>query len=237
MKNAKRQTPREPAKRSAGGSRATAAARSPKSASPKPASNRAARAAERREAIIAAGLEEFIARGFAATRLDDVAKRAGVAKGTIYLYFQDKEALFQQLIRSAVAPVIDRLAAPPLAGRSAREMFESFAETVAHDVVATRRGDLLRLFIAEGSRFPALAEFYYREVIARGMAGMRALIQHGITRGEIRNQALAQFPQLMVAPAIAAVIWHGLFERLSPLDTAAMLRVHIDLIFGERRTT
>lgn len=214
---------------------ARTASPSPKAASPKPPSNRAARAAERREAIIAAGLEEFIARGFAATRLDDVAKRAGVAKGTIYLYFQDKEALFQELIRSAVAPVIDRLAAPPVAGRSAREMFENFAETVAHDVVATRRGDLLRLFIAEGSRFPALAEFYYREVVARGMAGMRALIQYGIARGEIREPALAQFPQLMVAPAIAAVIWHGLFERLSPLDTAAMLRVHIDLIFGEVR--
>lgn len=229
--------PKEQAKRltKAGGAASTAL-QPPKAASPKPPSNRATRAAERREAIIAAGLEEFIARGFAATRLDDVARRAGVAKGTIYLHFEDKEALFQELIRSAVAPVIDRLAAPPAAGRSAREMFESFAETVAHDVVATRRGDILRLFITEGSRFPALAEFYYREVVARGMAGMRALIQYGITRGEIRNQALAQFPQLMVAPAIAAVIWHGLFERLSPLDTAAMLRVHIDLIFGEERT-
>lgn len=228
-----RAQPERPTK--AGGA-ARAVSSAPKAASPKPASKRAARAAERREAIIAAGLEEFIARGFAATRLDDVAKRAGVAKGTIYLHFQDKEELFQELIRSAVAPVIERLAAPPVAGRSAREMFESFAETIAHDVVATRRGDLLRLFIAEGSRFPALAEFYYREVIARGMAGMRALIQYGIARGEIRNPALAQFPQLMVAPGIAAVIWHGLFERLSPLDTAAMLRVHIDLIFAERRT-
>jgi AcrR family transcriptional regulator len=236
MKDAKHRMPKAKAERPA---KARGAARtappSPKAAFPKPASNRAARVAGRREAIIAAGLEEFIARGFAATRLDDVAKRAGVAKGTIYLHFQDKEALFQELIRSAVAPVIDRLASPPAAGRSAREMFESFAETVAHDVVATRRGDLLRLFIAEGSRFPALAEFYYREIVARGMAGMRALIQYGIARGEIRNEALAQFPQLMVAPAIAAVIWHGLFDRLSPLDTAAMLRVHIDLIFGERR--
>jgi AcrR family transcriptional regulator len=236
MENAKPRRRKEGAERPAK-ARGAAGAASPKAASPKPPSNRAARAAERREAIIAAGLEEFIARGFAATRLDDVAKRAGVAKGTIYLHFQDKEALFQELIRSAVAPVINRLAAPPAAGRSAREMFESFAETVAHDVVATRRGDLLRLFIAEGSRFPALAEFYYREVIARGIAGMRALIQYGIARGEIRNEALAQFPQLMVAPAIAAVIWHGLFERLSPLDTAAMLRVHIDLIFGEERAT
>jgi AcrR family transcriptional regulator len=235
MKNAK-SAPQKVGKRAPARPRGAARAASPSpKAAPKPPSNRAARAAERREAIIAAGLEEFIARGFAAARLDDVARRAGVAKGTIYLHFTDKEALFQELIRAAVVPVLDRLAAPPVAGRSAREMFEGFAETIAHEVVATRRGDILRLFLTEGSRFPALAEFYYREVIARGMAGMRALIQYGITRGEIREPALAQFPQLMVAPAIVAVIWHGLFERLSPLDTMAMLRVHIDLIFGERR--
>src|SRR5438105_9068856 len=83
-------------------------------------SNRAARAAERRQAIIEAALDEFVARGFAATRLDDVAKRAGVAKGTIYLHFKDKEALFQELIRTALVPLIDRLAAPPPAGGSVR---------------------------------------------------------------------------------------------------------------------
>ena len=88
--------------------------------SAKPPSGRAARAAERRQAIIEAALDEFVARGFAATRLDDVAKRAGVAKGTIYLHFKDKEALFQELIRTALVPLIGRLAAPPPAGGSVR---------------------------------------------------------------------------------------------------------------------
>jgi AcrR family transcriptional regulator len=212
-----------------------AAPASPKVASPKPPSNRASRAAERREAIIEAGLEEFVARGFAATRLDDVAKRAGVAKGTIYLHFADKEALFQELVRTALVPLINRLATPPAAGGSARAMIESFAETFARDVVATRRGDILRLLIAEGARFPSLADFYYREVVSRGMAAMRALLEYGIARGEIRDTALAQFPQLIAAPAIVAVIWQGLFGRHAPLDAMAMLRVHIDLIFGERR--
>src|SRR5882724_13399352 len=71
-----------------------------------PSMTRGVRAQERREAIIAAALDEFIARGFAATRLDDVAKRAGVAKGTIYLHFADKEALFQEIIRSVLSPVV-----------------------------------------------------------------------------------------------------------------------------------
>src|SRR5260221_7139907 len=99
-----------------------AAARTPKIVSPKvvpakPASNRAERAAERRSAIIEAAMDEFIARGFAATRLDDVAKRAGVAKGTIYLHFKDKEALVEELIRTAIVPLANGLpAGPPPAG-------------------------------------------------------------------------------------------------------------------------
>src|SRR5882672_7129741 len=78
-----------------------------------PASNLAERAAERRDAIVEAAMDEFIARGFAATRLDDVAKRAGVAKGTIYLHFKDKESMFEELIRTAIVPLVSRLSAPP----------------------------------------------------------------------------------------------------------------------------
>src|SRR6186713_2829067 len=73
-----------------------------------PASNRATRAAERRAAIVEAAMEEFIARGFAATRLDDIAKRAGVAKGTIYLHFKDKESMFEELVRTVIVPVVAR---------------------------------------------------------------------------------------------------------------------------------
>src|SRR5882724_7612400 len=158
-----------------------AAARTPKMVSAKvepakPAANRAERAAERREAIIAAAMDEFIAQGFAATRLDDVAKRAGVAKGTIYLHFKDKEALFEELIRTAIVPLVSRLvAAPPAAGASVRDMIERFATAFIHDVVTTRRGDIIRLIVAEGPRFPAVADFYYREVVSKGLAGMRAL--------------------------------------------------------------
>ena len=83
----------------------------------KPASDRAERAAERRGAIVEAAMEEFIARGFAATRLDDVAKRAGVAKGTIYLHFKDKESMFEELIRTAIVPMVSRLWAHAAAAR------------------------------------------------------------------------------------------------------------------------
>ena len=217
-----------------------AQAKSSKVVSPKvkPVSNRAERAAERREAIIEAAMDEFIARGFAATRLDDVARRAGVAKGTIYLHFKDKESMFEELIRTAIVPMINRLwATQPQPGASVRDMVEGFAKTFIEEVATTRRGDLVRLIVAEGPRFPAVADFYYREVVSRGLGGMRALIELGIARGEIKQKNLARFPQIMVAPALIAVIWQSLFSRHAPLDALEMFRVHLDLIFGERRTT
>jgi AcrR family transcriptional regulator len=204
---------------------------------PRPASNRAERAAERRAAIVEAALEEFIAQGFTATRLDDVARRAGVAKGTIYLHFKDKETLFEELIRTAIVPLIGRLAAPPSASGSVRDALEGFAKAFIQEVATTRRGDIIRLIVAEGPRFPAIADFYYREVVSRGLAAMRALIELGIARGEIRFPELARFPQIVVAPAMIAVIWKSLFERHSPLDANEMLRVHLDLIFGKRSTS
>jgi AcrR family transcriptional regulator len=201
------------------------------------ASSRAERAAERRQAIVDAALDEFIARGFTATRLDDVAKRAGVAKGTIYLHFKDKEALFEELIRTAIVPVVDRLTTPPPMTGSVRDALEAFAMTFIREVATRRRADIIRLIIAEGPRFPAIADFYYREVISRGLAAMRALIQIGVARGEISQKQLERFPQIVVAPAIVAIVWKSLFERHAPLDANEMLRVHLDLIFGQRSAT
>jgi AcrR family transcriptional regulator len=203
----------------------------------RPAANRAEKSAERRAAIVEAAMEEFTARGFAATRLDDIATRAGVAKGTLYLHFKDKESMFEELIRTAMVPLIGRLAAPPPIAGPVRDAVERFAETFIREIVATRRGDIIRLIVSEGPRFPAIADFYFREVVSKGMAGMSALIQLAITRGEIKHRELAQFPQLVIAPAIVAVIWQSLFASHAPLDGLAMFKVHLDLIFGERRTT
>jgi AcrR family transcriptional regulator len=213
------------------------APRPAKASSSEPSSSRAERAAGRRQAIIDAALDEFISRGFTATRLDDIAQRAGVAKGTIYLHFKDKESMFEELIRTALVPLIGRLHAPPAVGGSVRDAIEGFARTFVQEVASTRRGEIVRLIVAEGPRFPSIADFYYREVVSRGFAAMRALIELGVARGEIKQKNLARFPQILVAPALIAVIWQSLFGRHAPLDATAMLGVHLDMIFGERRTT
>jgi AcrR family transcriptional regulator len=224
----------EPAHRT---SRAGARKIAASEATPAQAQNRAARTAERRAAIVEAAMEEFIARGFAATRLDDVAKRAGVAKGTLYLHFKDKESMFEELIRTAIVPFVNRMTAQPAITGSVRDAVEAMARMFIHEVASTRRGDIVRLIVAEGPRFPAIADFYYREVVSRGLAALRRLIELGVARGEIRQPQLAQFPQIVVAPAMIAVLWKGLFERHAPLDADAMLRTHLDLIFGERSAT
>jgi AcrR family transcriptional regulator len=189
---------------------------------------------ERREAIIAAALEEFSVRGFADTRLDDVARRAGVAKGTIYLYFRDKESLFQELVRAMVRPLVGAIATAPLHALPIRAVAEMIADVFVDEIFGTPRKHVLRLIIAEGPRFPKLAEFYYREVIARVLPVLRARLALAAERGELPNDALARFPQLLVAPALMAIIWGGLFERFEPLDVRALMRAHLDVLFGQR---
>jgi AcrR family transcriptional regulator len=194
---------------------------------------RADRRAARRQAILAAALSEFSARGFAAARLDDVALAAGIAKGTIYLYFRDKETLFQELIRSEMSPVVTTLETALELDLPVRVVAERAVELFVREIYGTRRRDIVRLIISEGPRFPQLAEFYYREVVARGIAAVRVLMRRALERGELRSDAVIRFPQLLVAPGIVAIIWSGLFERHEPLDVQALMRAQLDLLFGE----
>jgi AcrR family transcriptional regulator len=197
------------------------------------ASPRASRRAERRRAILAAALQEFSARGFAAARLDDVAVAAGIAKGTIYLYFRDKEALFQDLIRSEMSPVVATLETALAVDLPVRVVAERAVELFVREIYGTSRKDIIRLIISEGPRFPQLADFYYREVLSRIIAAVRALLARALARGELRSDAIIRFPQLLGAPGIVAIIWSGLFERHDPLDVQGLMRAHLDLLFGE----
>jgi AcrR family transcriptional regulator len=196
---------------------------------------RAAKTAARRDAILEAALDEFSAKGFAAARLDDVAKRAGVAKGTIYLYFADKESLFQELIRAKMVPVVGSLELAFSTELPLRAVVEQAVEIFVREVYGTRRKQVIRLMISEGPRFPALAEFYYREVLSRLLKALRGLMRRAHERGEIADDTLSRFPQLIGAPGIIAIVWSGLFDRFEPLDVRAMMRAYFDNLFGAGR--
>ncbi|MGE5165578.1 MAG: TetR/AcrR family transcriptional regulator [Sphingobacteriales bacterium] len=211
--------------------RATQAAR----AAAVPASTvRKIRSAERRDSILAAALDEFSSRGFEAARLDDVARRAGVAKGTIYLYFRDKESLFQELIRAMLTPLVGTIEAMGQADVPLAVLADRIVELFVIEVYESRRKDVVRLLISEGRRFPKLAEFYYREVLSRIIAAVRSLLRRAAARGEVPED-LADFPQIIAAPGLVAIIWSGLFERFEPLDVRRMMKTHLDLLLAPRR--
>jgi AcrR family transcriptional regulator len=194
------------------------------------------KSAARREAILAAALEEFSAQGFAAARLDDVARRARVSKGTIYLHFRDKEALFQELVRSVLGPFVGTLEHTLTADIPVRVIAGQMVELFVREVYGTRRKDVIRLIISEGTRFPSLAEFYYREVLSRILVAIRGLLQRAVERGEAPKSVL-RFPQLLGAPAVVAILWSGLFDRFEPLDVRAFMHAHLDLLFGEEKAS
>jgi AcrR family transcriptional regulator len=192
-----------------------------------------ARGSVRREAILMAALDEFSARGYEASRLDDVAKRAGVAKGTIYLYFHDKENLFQELVRSMLTPLVGSIEAVGAADVPFSTVADQIVDLFVREIYETRRKDVIRLMIAEGRRFPELAEFYYRTVLSRVIAAMRALLARAVARNEA-PAALVDFPQILAAPGLTAIIWSGLFERFEPLDVRTMMKAHIELLLAAR---
>lgn len=185
---------------------------------------------ERRRIILTAALEVFSRHGFAAARLDDVAAQAGVAKGTLYLYFPNKQMLFEELIRSYVSPLFDKLAQDTLPNVPPQVFIAQFFEMFRTQILGTERQRILQLLITEGARFPAIAEFYHREVISRGLKLIGGVLERAARDGMPAAAALMQFPQLLVAPLIVAVIWDALFGRIHPLDVEGMLKAHVRLL-------
>mgnify|MGYP001251282971 CR=1 FL=1 len=186
----------------------------------------------RPEEIIKAALEVFADRGFAATKLEDVARRAGVTKGTIYLYFENKEALFKALIRQTIVPVIAQgeEIAQAFTG-SARDLFERLVREYWRLVGETALSSIPRLMIAEAGNFPELARFYYNEVVTRGHRLMAGVLERGIKAGEFKKVDLVVATKLAMSPLMHAVVARRAFAHCMPegFDVAGYLDTHIDL--------
>ncbi|HEY6092981.1 MAG TPA: TetR/AcrR family transcriptional regulator [Gemmatimonadales bacterium] len=186
----------------------------------------------RPEEIIKAALEVFADRGFAATKLEDVARKAGVTKGTIYLYFANKEALFKALVRETIVPVIAQgeALAQSFTG-SARDLFEQLVREYWRLVGETELHSIPRLMIAEARNFPELARFYYEEVVTRGHRLMAGVLERGMKAGEFRRVNVAVATKLAMSPLMHAVVSRKAFAACMPegFDVASYLDTHIDL--------
>jgi len=190
------------------------------------------RKAERPGEIIDAALELFVAKGFMATRLDEVAKLAGVSKGTVYLYFDNKEALFKAVVETLVVPEIERTEQQIQAfDGSASELISQLVKQWWESVGESQLCGLPKLIIAEAGNFPELASFYVEHVIGRVRRGIAQLISRGIAEGEFKTCDPAYAARLLLAPMVFAAIYqHSLLAYDSePFEVSAYLDNHLDI--------
>jgi len=182
--------------------------------------------------ILDAALDCFAERGFAATRLEDVAARAGVTKGTAYLYFKSKEELFQAVVRAFAVPAVEHLEAVAGEPGSTPERLERVVTAWVEGVYGGRIGALPKLMVAEAGNFPDLARFYLDEVVHRVLRLIRGILRLGIDRGEVREVDVEQAAFCVIAPLLAAnLLKHSLGREGSlPIDAAALARCHVDLL-------
>jgi AcrR family transcriptional regulator len=187
---------------------------------------------ERRAEILAAAFALFSERGFAATRIEDVATRAGIAKGTVYLHFPDKEALFTSLASGMASPILANMEAMAANDAvSGRMMIAGLYALAQNEILGTDRRHMLRLLLSEGQFFPAVAEFYHRNVLTVGLRLLRQVLERAAERGELRNPGVASMPQIVFAPVLMSIIWGTLFEPYEHLDTHALFDTFLETLF------
>lgn len=187
----------------------------------------------RPDELLDAALAVFAEKGFAAARMEDIAARAGAAKGTIYLYFPSKEAVFEALVRSAVVPNLERAEALAAAHSGAIEPLLRQLMAVLVEVIRDSRLVVLpRLLIGELYKFPELARFYRREVIERGLGLIARLHRQGVERGEFRPQDSEAVARLVVAPVLLMAVWRTVFavHDAEPFDPGPVLEAHVETL-------
>src|SRR5262245_51085993 len=183
--------------------------------------------------LLAAALELFTERGYAAIRLDDIARRAGGSKGTVYLYFPSKEDLLEAVIRGGLLPVLERgeKMVAEHSGETA-ELIRSLIHGWWESIGSTPYAGITKLMISECRNFPELGSFYVQEVITRGHKLVRKALQRGVDRGELRAVACEYATRLVFAPLVLQVIWRYSFDFCGgvKLDPDSYIEQHLDIL-------
>jgi AcrR family transcriptional regulator len=205
---------------------------------PKPAPRWTRRKEARPAELLQAALALFVEHGFAATRLDDVARKAGVSKGTLYLYFDSKDELFKAVVREGLVPALER-------GEQMLEAHHGSAAQLLRDLLHgwwtlvgdTPYGGIPKLMISECRNFPDLAAFYHDEVISRGNRLIAAALERGMRSGEFRPLDLDHATRLVLAPVVLLVVWRHSFDFCggSKLAPEAYIDAHLELVLNGLR--
>ena len=184
---------------------------------------------DRPQEITEAAFAAFAEKGYAATRVEEVAKRAGVSKGLLYLYFKTKEELFKAVVRSVVMPRVDALVNEVDSSQLTAEQFIrgpvlEFMKRLPGSPISV----VIRLMISEAPKHPDLVDFYWENVVSRGMGALQQLLERGVQSGEFRRTAVNDLPQLLVAPVMMSVVWGLVFAKRS-LDTDRLIETSFDM--------
>jgi AcrR family transcriptional regulator len=187
---------------------------------------------DRPQEITAAAFDAFAEKGFTATKVEEVARRAGVSKGLLYLYFKTKEELFKAVVRSVVIPRVDELTRTLDNSELGAEAFirgplVAFLQRLPGSPASV----VIRLMISEAPKHPDLVEFYWDNVASRGLAALSRLLERGVTNGEFRDSAVSELPQLFLAPVMMSVVWGIVFADRS-LDTDKLIATQVDMILA-----
>jgi len=184
----------------------------------------------RPQEILEAALAVFAEKGFAAARMAEIAARAHVAKGTIYLYYPSKEAVFKALLQDMLASQFSRFFDEVRHHQGAvAPLLATILRALGRFVATSNRVVLPKIVIAEAGNFPDLARIYREEVAERGLALFGGLLQTGMARGEFREIPVQHAVRLCIAPVLLGAIWRTTFARLdaAPYDYEGFIEAHI----------
>ena len=192
------------------------------------------RKAERPGEILEAAFEEFSKNGFAATRLDDIAARANVTKGTIYVYYSNKEVLFETMVRELMTPVIAEVEAlMAMQANNAEEILRAFLTFIYANVSADRQCmELMRLLLVEAERFPHLTHEHYTKFVHPMLSKLQDSLNDLAAKGLIRNAPALALPSLIASPAVALNVWRLLFPFAAAADTEQHMEAALDLFLN-----
>ncbi|MEQ8734775.1 MAG: TetR/AcrR family transcriptional regulator [Rhodospirillaceae bacterium] len=183
---------------------------------------------QRRAAFLNAAMDEFFDKGFAAARVDDIAKRAGFSKGTLYLYFESKEAMFKGLVDTIAVPKLEYMEGLTTSAPSARMAIEGLLKFAPEMIRQSMLPRVVKVMIADGNRFPEVATTYKEAVIDRGLALIAGLLERGRREGDFAFEDSDLTARLFIAPLVFSMLWHILFEKKPEdhMDLNALFALH-----------
>ena len=192
------------------------------------------RAESRPQELLDAALAEFVERGYAATRLEEVARRAGVSKGTLYLYYENKAELFKAVVRKSLISNLDEAQAVIASHQGdSRALLVLLLSEFTRRVSDSPLSGIPKLILAEAGNFPEIARFYYEEVVRRGRSLIQGVLKKGMDRGEFRPMDLDYAWRVVIAPVVLGILWKHSFLAFEPggFEFERHLRTHLQLLF------